>query len=152
MSDRMPILISAVVLGLGTCLAWGAPTQQSAGRKEQPASGEQLEKFCEEEKRFTEPWIHWAVQNRNICLLQATSPTDRAACLESVRQQLNAHHDEHKAILLNEMRTLQPNHPVMQAILGRLRERERFASMAIDSDIEPTRLVAARKENCLNQR
>lgn len=123
-----------------------------AAPQPQALSVEQLEVFCEEEKGFTEPWIRWASENRNICLIQATTPVDRAACLETIRQQLNAHHNEHQAIILREMRALAPNHPVMQAILGRLRERERFASMALDSDIEPMGLVATRKENCLNQR
>ncbi len=139
-------------LCLTMCLPLMAQAKDSPSRQARPMSGEQLEKFCEEEKRFTEPWIRWAGENRNICLIQATTPADRAACLETVRQQLNAHHDEHKAIILKEMRTLQPNHPVMQAILGRLRERERFASMALESDIEPVRLATARKESCLNQR
>lgn len=148
---RWPTLIAVAIIGLGFCLPSIAQAQQS-GTRQRTLSAEQLEKFCEEEKRFTEPWIHWVGENRSICLTQAATPADRTACLETVRQQLIAHHDEHQAILLQEMRTLQPNHPVMQAILGRLRERERFASMALENDIEPTQLAAERKESCLNQR
>ncbi|MBU3724063.1 MAG: hypothetical protein FGM18_00960 [Burkholderiaceae bacterium] len=84
--------------------------------------------------------------------MQTKSPSERAACLETVKQQLTAHHQEHRAILMQNIGTLGPNHPVMQSILGRLRERERFASMAIDNDHEPTYLATVRKESCLSQR
>lgn len=123
-----------------------------ANRPPQSLSAEQLEIFCEEEQRFTEPWIRWAGENRSICLMQTTSPAEQADCLATVRAQLDAHHSEHQAILLQEMQTLQPGHPLMQVILGRLRERERFATMALEADMEPARLVTVRKESCLNQR
>lgn len=144
--------LAAALFLVGACLSEIALAKDPSHRQSQPVSAEQLERFCEEEKTYTEPWIRWAGENRNICLIQAKTDADRTACLDSVRQQLNAHRTEHQAIILNEMRALQPNHPVMQAILGRLRERERFASMALDNDIEPMRLAAARKESCLNQR
>lgn len=144
-------LAAALILAVA-CLPDHALAKDPSPRQSQPISAEQLERFCEEEKAYTEPWIRWAGENRNICLIQAKTAADRAACLDSVRQQLNAHRNEHQAIILNEMRTLQPNHPVMQAILGRLHERERFASMALDNDVEPMRLAAARKESCLKQR
>lgn len=152
MTIRRSMRISGALIALGIGLSTAADANERALRQPRYLSAEQLEKFCEEEKSFTEPWIRWAGENRTICLIQAATPADRAACLEAVRRQLTAHHDEHQAIILQEMRTLQPNHPVMQAILSRLRERERFASMALDSDIEPLHLVTARKESCLNQR
>lgn len=152
LSTRASMRLSAALISLGIGLPAVVCASETASRQQRHLSAEQLEKFCEEEKIFTEPWIRWAGGNRSICLIQAETPADRAACLETVRQQLTAHHDEHQAILLREMRTLQPSHPVMQTILGRLRERERFASMALDSDIEPVHLVKARKESCLKQR
>ncbi len=114
--------------------------------------GEQLERFCEEERKFTEPWIDWASNNRTLCHIQSKTPLERSACLESIGRQLEALHQEHRDTYLSQMRALQPDHPVMQGILSRLQEHRRFAFLALEEDLQPSELSARRKESCLRQR
>ena len=113
---------------------------------------EQRERFCIEEQRFSEPWIHWASANRALCASQSQSAAEITACLQTVRQQLDALHLEHRAIYLSQMRSLQPDHPVMQGILNRLQGHKQVASLALEADLKPAELAALSRENCLRQR
>ena len=139
------LALSLIVLGLPT--AWANPPRPFAGQ-----SAEQRERFCSEEQRFSEPWIHWASTNLALCASQSQSTAEKTACLNTVRQQLDALHLEHRAIYLSQMRSLQPDHPVMQTILNRLQGHKQAASLALEADLKPAELAALGRENCLMQR
>jgi len=141
---RQILALSLIALGLPT--AWANPPRPFVGQ-----SAEQRERFCSEEQRFSEPWIHWASTNRALCASQSQSIAEKTACLNTVRQQLDALHSEHRAIYLSQMRSLQPDHPVMQGILNRLQGHKQVASLALEADLKPAELAALGRENCLRQ-
>jgi hypothetical protein len=142
---RQILALSLIALGLPT--VWANPPRPFVGQ-----SAEQHERFCNEEQRFSEPWIHWASTNRTLCASQSQSIAEKTACLNTVRQQLDALHLEHRAIYLSQMRSLQPDHPVMQGILNRLQGHKQVASLALEADLKPAELAALSRENCLRQR
>lgn len=145
-----PLLAVAMWVGVGIGLVL-QPKAQAKESQSPPTIVDPRDGFCEEEKRFSEPWIQWASGHRARCLSLAAHPAERASCLESVRQELESMAKEHQSIYLSEMNALGSNHPVMQSILSRLREHQRFASQALEGDAETWQLTAARKESCLKQ-
>jgi hypothetical protein len=133
-------------------LVWPVTGSANPPRPFIAQSAEQRERFCIEEQHFSEPWIHWASTNRALCVSQSQSVAEKTACLNTVRQQLDALHLEHRAIYLSQMRSLQPDHPVMQGILNRLQGHKQVASLALEADLKPAELAALSRENCLRQR
>ncbi|NBW01774.1 MAG: hypothetical protein EBR85_08785 [Betaproteobacteria bacterium] len=132
-------------------LTWPITILANSPRPFVAQSAEQRERFCIEEQRLSEPWIHWASTNRALCTSQSQSATEKTACLSTVRQQLDALHSEHRTIYLSQMRSLQPDHPVMQGILKRLQSHKHVASLALEADLKPAELSALSRENCLRQ-
>jgi hypothetical protein len=141
-------MLFALLLGIASLPAMAARTVQDTQRN--VSARDQMDAFCEEEKLHAEPWIRWAAANRAACRRQATNPSEELNCLSAVRQQLLDMEREHAAVYLGQMKSLRPDHPVMQTILKRLRSNRDMAATAIDEDVEPIQLAALRKQLCIS--
>jgi hypothetical protein len=140
-----------LVVGAATLFAPGYAFSQTA-RPPASLTPVQAERFCEEERRFAEPWIQWAAESRLACIQQSASEGDRSACLDTVRAQLDTLQQEHAGVYLSQMKSLRSDHPVMVKILQRLQANQESARTAIETGADPAQLALHRQQTCLNQR
>jgi hypothetical protein len=127
------------LLGVATLSAVAQPSQRQPRAK----APDSLKKSCEEERQFAEPWLHWARENRLVCLSNHILPEDQMRCLASVRQQLDALEQEHASVYLSQVRTLRQDHPVVQDMLNRLKTKAMVASHILAHGAEPIALASA---------
>lgn len=143
----------SVVLGLGiTSVSIGVAVAQSGRAQPSPSTVQQAAQFCQEERRFAEPWIQWAAESRLACIQQTTSDPERQACMSTVLAQLDALQQEHAEVYRSQMKALKPDHPVMLSIMQRLQANREFAKMAIETGNDPAQLAMNREQSCLAHR
>lgn len=142
--------LHSVAVGIG--VLWMAMNFASAQqvRLQTTSSSTQLtNQFCEEERRFAEPWIQWAAESRLACVQQTRSETERQGCLNTVLAQLDALEREHAEVYRSQMKALKSDHPVMVSIMQRLQANREFAKMALESGDDPAQLAKNREQSCL---
>lgn len=110
----------------------------------------QRERICDDEQQQALSWIQWAAERRASC--QAIAKADQRACLQQARQQLEQAEKEHAVVYSNQIRSLDPSHPVVNGLLVKLRDNVEAAHTAINSDVEPQQIAKMRKQACMNRR
>ncbi len=135
---RLSRVVILSFIGLATLSVSAQPSQ----RQQRVKAPESLKKSCDEERQFAEPWLHWARENRSVCLSNHVLPEDQTRCLASVRQQLDALEQEHATIYLSQVKTLRQDHPVVQDMLSRLKTKAMVASHILAHGAEPITLAA----------
>ncbi len=135
---RLSRVLMLFLIGL---MALSASAQQNQ-RQPRAKAPDSLKKTCDEERQFAEPWLHWARENRVVCLSNHVLPEDQTKCLAAVRQQLDALEQEHTAIYLSQVKTLRQDHPVVQELLSRLKSKAMVASHILAHGAEPIALAA----------
>ncbi len=135
---RLSRVLVFLLIGLATLSAHAQPNQ----RHQRAKAPESLKKSCEEERQFAEPWLHWARENRAVCLSNHVLPEDQTRCLSAVRQQLDTLEQEHASVYLSQVKTLRQDHPVVQDILSRLKTKAMVASHILAHGAEPITLAA----------
>lgn len=140
----MPGLTRLLALSVLSLAAVSVANAQSQSVQRQPRlkAPESLKKSCDEERQFAEPWLHWARENRTVCLSNHVLQEDQARCLAAVRQQLDALEQEHATIYLSQVKTLKQDHPVVQDMLSRLKTKAMVASHILANGAEPMTLAA----------
>lgn len=144
-----------VFVSLGLGLIWGSlgvAAAQSGRAQFHSNNAQQTAQFCEEERRFAEPWIQWAAESRLACLQQTNSDSDRQACMNTVLSQLDALQQEHAEIYRSQMKTLRSDHPVMLTIMQRLQANREFAKMALETGNDPAQIATHREQTCMARR
>jgi hypothetical protein len=137
--SRLKRAIALFLVSLAAVSVVNAQTSQRQPRMKAPES---LKKSCDEERQFAEPWLHWARENRTVCLSNHVLPEDQTRCLAAVRQQLDALEQEHASIYLSQVKTLRQDHPVVQDMLSRLKTKAMVASHILTNGAEPITLAA----------
>lgn len=135
-------LIRILALSFLSLAAVSVANAQSSQRQPRIKAPESLKKTCDEERQFAEPWLHWARENRTVCLSNHVLHEDQARCLAAVRQQLDALEQEHATIYLSQVKTLRQDHPVVQDMLSRLKTKAMVASHILVNGAEPASLAA----------
>lgn len=149
----MVIKLHSVAVGFG--VLWIAMNPASAQQiRSQPTSSTvpPTIQFCEEERRFAEPWIQWAAESRLACVQQTRSDSERQGCLNTVLAQLDALEREHAEVYRSQMKALRSDHPVMVSIMQRLQTNRELAKMALESGDDPAQLAKYREQSCLARR
>ncbi len=126
------------LMGLMALSANAQPNQRQPRAK----APDSLKKSCDEERQFAEPWLHWARENRAVCLSNHVLPEDQTKCLATVRQQLDALEQEHTTIYLSQVKTLRQDHPIVQELLNRVKTKAMVASHILAHGAEPITLAA----------
>ncbi|WVN41418.1 hypothetical protein AOB54_08020 [beta proteobacterium MWH-UniP1] len=147
---RAKISSLVVVLGI-TGMSVGMSHAQST-RGQSNTNAHQTTQFCQEERRFAEPWIQWAAESRLACIQQTKSEPERQACFGTVLAQLDALQQEHAEVYRSQMKTLKSDHPVMLSIMQRLQSNREFAKMALETGNDPAQLAMHREQTCLARR
>ncbi len=142
-------------LGLGLGITWvsiGLAVAQPGRSQANTNTVQQTSQFCQEERRFAEPWIQWAAESRLACMQQTRSDPERQACISTVLAQLDALQQEHAEVYRSQMKALKPDHPVMLSIMQRLQANREFAKMALETGNDPAQLAMNREQSCLARR
>lgn len=138
-----------VLLATGGLLVSAGPSSAQAVRSPAGQTAAQAERFCEEERRFAEPWIRWAAESRMACMQQTKMESERFNCLESVRVQLDMLQREHAEVYLSQMKSLRSDHPVMISIMQRLQANRESARIALETGTDPAQVALLRQQSCL---
>jgi hypothetical protein len=111
----------------------------------------QAERFCDQERELTQPWIQWAFDSKMACMQQTTEGQERNDCFHAVVAQLDSLQQEHAEIYRSQIQTVDPEHPVITTIMARLSTHRDFAITALHTDADPMQLASLRKQICLSQ-
>jgi hypothetical protein len=124
-------------------------SQSSSPPISQPVS---QQRSCTETEAAQAPWIRWAMHARNICAVESADHAEFIACLRTAKKALASLEREHENIYRAEVRTLPPEHPVVQAILTNLKNKADAAARVIEQDDSPPQMSALTPPaSCQNQ-
>lgn len=111
---------------------------------------ENAERYCEEERQRADQWLAWAAEKRRECKATKGGADARGACLQQSMAQLDAFEREYSEIVLDQVRNLRGDHPVVVAILKRLKSHRDLASNILQrDDADPEMLASQLKRSCM---
>lgn len=147
--NNLLLLATALTASLVTSLSWAKrPPEQPQALT---SAIENKHAACDEEARFADPWIRWAVASRAACMAASASAQQQSACLVRARTKLAEIEQEHANTYLTQIKSLDPGHPAVKTILARLRSNRETAAIGIDQDAEPMELALLRKQRCIKE-